>query len=452
MQLIWNQFGNELEKLTRAATASADVVWAAIAYATDPHTLLDACWNTKTPLRLYARYDHSGPVSDTVLSWFFTKRTESANYEMFLVPDIFHPKVIWWQGVGVYIGSANLSQSAWVRNIESGIYLTHEELIDNSLLEELESFFEQVQSNATPLTREIAEQLKKARDNHGKAEWPNEQEFNRTRIIPRLDSIVSITRRPAVEQRKTDFINEWNQTLEYLREIGSRLLLPENRPEWLPPRAARGVLADQFLHAYFLNIVKDGNAHPFAEMHDKNRNSKELALSSALKWWAGLRSPPGNSAIHISQWAPFVQAKLRAENLRTTSEEEFVELCKRIHSLSEHARQVNPETLGLERKTAPMNRDECTERFARWLFNQKTRRKQSCLDVIHHVLYGGTKAETPNRLFNACYDPQWKIPHLGISALGEMVGWAMPDDFPPRNGRTSKALTALGYDVTIHSV
>ncbi len=31
-----------------------------------------------------------------------------------------------------------------------------------------------------------------------------------------------------------------------------------------------------------------------------------------------------------------------------------------------------------------------------------------------------------------------------------MVGWALPDHFPPRNGRTSKALKALGDDVTIH--
>jgi hypothetical protein len=43
-----------------------------------------------------------------------------------------------------------------------------------------------------------------------------------------------------------------------------------------------------------------------------------------------------------------------------------------------------------------------------------------------------------------------KVHGLGISALGELVGWALPNQFPPRNRRTSNAIRALGYDVTIH--
>jgi hypothetical protein len=66
-------------------------------------------------------------------------------------------------------------------------------------------------------------------------------------------------------------------------------------------------------------------------------------------------------------------------------------------------------------------------------------------------LHDGPKSEVPDRIFAACFDEAKKIPHMGVSTLGEMVGWAMPDDFPPRNGRTSKALTALGYPVKIHS-
>jgi hypothetical protein len=67
------------------------------------------------------------------------------------------------------------------------------------------------------------------------------------------------------------------------------------------------------------------------------------------------------------------------------------------------------------------------------------------------VLHGGSKTELPDRIFAACFEDVKKIPPMGVSTFGEMVGWAMPDDFPPRNGRTSKALTALGYQVKIHS-
>ena len=50
----------------------------------------------------------------------------------------------------------------------------------------------------------------------------------------------------------------------------------------------------------------------------------------------------------------------------------------------------------------------------------------------------------------ATKDPKWKIPHMGLSMLGEIVGWAKPDFSPPRNGRTNKALHALGYSVKIN--
>ena len=36
-----------------------------------------------------------------------------------------------------------------------------------------------------------------------------------------------------------------------------------------------------------------------------------------------------------------------------------------------------------------------------------------------------------------------------LAALGEIVVWARPDEFPPRNMQTSKGLRALGYNVRI---
>jgi hypothetical protein len=72
------------------------------------------------------------------------------------------------------------------------------------------------------------------------------------------------------------------------------------------------------------------------------------------------------------------------------------------------------------------------------------------LQVIHYVLYGGTDETLPIRLWEATTDGPWRIEHLGISALGELVGWALPDKFPPRNNRTSKSLRSLGFPVAVH--
>jgi hypothetical protein len=89
-----------------------------------------------------------------------------------------------------------------------------------------------------------------------------------------------------------------------------------------------------------------------------------------------------------------------------------------------------------------------TKALARFLFSRRSQSGSSALQFLNHVLYGGTDDAFPTRLREGTVDDAWKIEHLGISALGELVGWALPDKFPPRNNRTSKALYALGYPVT----
>lgn len=67
--------------------------------------------------------------------------------------------------------------------------------------------------------------------------------------------------------------------------------------------------------------------------------------------------------------------------------------------------------------------------------------------LLNYVVWGNGSVSA--RLWNAIRSDDWAIPHIGLSSLGEIVGWARPDEFPPRNMRTSKGLRALGYNVRI---
>lgn len=89
-----------------------------------------------------------------------------------------------------------------------------------------------------------------------------------------------------------------------------------------------------------------------------------------------------------------------------------------------------------------------TTALANFLFSRHSQNGSSVLQVLNQVLYGGRDDALPTQLWEATADDLWRIEHLGISALGELVGWALPDKFPPRNNRTSKALYALGFPVT----
>ena len=69
------------------------------------------------------------------------------------------------------------------------------------------------------------------------------------------------------------------------------------------------------------------------------------------------------------------------------------------------------------------------------------------------VVYGfgtGKPDDVGDRLFEAAHSEKRKFPHFGINQISEMASWARPELCPPCNGRTSKGLRALGYDVKIH--
>jgi len=153
----------------------------------------------------------------------------------------------------------------------------------------------------------------------------------------------------------------------------------------------------------------------------------------------------------MNEWAPEAFRRLRPGMIETMSEADFIEVCIRVHAMREHASRMDSSEFGLKYRLKTMTKDQRTVVFAKWLYKEKAANSLTACGVIDFVLYGGDKLTISDRLYAACYDPEYKIGHLGVSMLGEIIGWAMPDEFPPRNGRTSKALRALGYDVTIHS-
>lgn len=101
------------------------------------------------------RFD-SVPVDPSILKWFLERA--SPNLRCHLVPDILHSKVIWWVEAGAYIGSANLSDRAWVSNIEAGTFFSHNTLVETGMDQELLQFFEQSEDRSHPLTQELYSQ------------------------------------------------------------------------------------------------------------------------------------------------------------------------------------------------------------------------------------------------------------------------------------------------------
>jgi hypothetical protein len=444
--------GKYLLEFHETAIHSAHAVRAAIAYAAGETRIIDDCQRAGIPLIFWGRYDPSVPVALPILKKFLDAKSPALVCK--LIPDIFHPKVIWWQGVGVYIGSANLTPNGWFGNIEAGVYVEDSEFTDWGLDEELDNFFAEIDRRSYPLTVEVYQELEEYSKRYNEASRQAkavEEQFSRNRRLPRLAPLTYRNANAVVDDRKRTFTAEWSQTLQVLRDIGDRVSTDTYRPRWIDKNVPKGVQADQFLHAFYYIKVREGVRSRHYEFHDKNKRAPEQALVDAMTWWHSLTSPPHGEDVTIQEWAPLIRRNLAQNTLLSLSRDEFKEVCLRIHALRDHALRVPKETLGLAANSETMNGEDRVRLLGQWLYGQRSAQGESVFQTVYYVLYGGPRAGVPDRIWEATYTEKWRIRHFGISTIGELVGWALPDDFPPRNGRTSKALFALGYQVAIHS-
>ncbi|MBY3397119.1 phospholipase [Rhizobium laguerreae] len=449
MELLLNGInGNYLRNILLNAVEDTDRVDAAVAYATENDLLFDWCWENKLPLRFCGRFDEQVPVSILILERFLSRR--SGRYTCKLVRQ-FHPKVIWWRGFGAYIGSANLTQSAWWNNVEAGVFLTEDELVASGHDLQLEQFFAEIETHAAPLTQELFDLISarnKELTRRKIAQKAADEAFTATTLVPHFRGLARSSAKSAGEQRKQAFLNEWNRTLQIIRDISVKISVDGNRPSWVSSTAPLGAHADQFLHAHYYQHTFDGRRADFETHFGRNRLDPDTAVETAIRWWQ--KRPDGSDENRmLNKTAPALQRAFAEDRLKRLTENEFIQVLGKIHATREFARRAPNRLIGLK-GDRPYDIPEKVDALARHIYRAPNRGGVSALETLSYILYDGRIEDVPVRLWNAIVDPKRKIELIGVSALGEIVGWALPDRYPPRNGRTSKALRSLGYDVTVH--
>ncbi len=439
--------GNYLRFYTDNFSENTEEVLAAVAYATDEELLFNWCFDRSIPLKFYGRLDDDVAVTVPILEKFLRKSSSSSAYTCKLVQH-HHAKVIWWRGVGVYIGSANLTNSAWIKNIEAGCFFSEDEL-DDKIVMELLDLFKVLEENSTPLTEELLK-LMKDRSNQIRENSPSSEKFWNNPSIKKWPGLITVQSHDANTISRQNFLEEWYSTLQTLRDIGLRVSDKKWRPSWVDDQAATGAQADQFLHAHYYNHVLVSKRSTHNELYEKNKNRNEEALSDALEWWRDTTEAPTGEDVTLNEKVPYLRAALSERSLTSLDSAKFYEICKRVNAIWEYSRRVSNKTVGLPDNGSSYTMEDKLKALSRKIWNENTSDGKAVASVLNFILYEGNRDQLPERLWQSIFDPKWKIPGLGISSLGEIVGWALPDTFPPRNGRTSKALKSLGFPVTVH--
>lgn len=456
MKLVMGELNRVwLRDLLAASRVSCRSIHAAVAYAQDNHLLFEHCKEHEVRLWYFGLLDESDAVPVALLERLLSRGP--SRVECRLVHGNFHPKVIWWHGYGAYIGSANLTDKAWSRNVECGVFYDEDELSDG-IGQQLENLFDYLLENSLPLTAELIQKLKRfqsQRASLNKAKTDAMMAFgDLMKGVPEHRGL-SVHAPKGHDHARDRFVAEWTKTLELLRGLGKEFHDLKARPAWVDDSADPVAHFDQFLHAYYYAVVldRDGDEGKSVErverFYERHRHDAAAAMRDAAAWWAGLSQPPLGEDDFIRLHAPQMRNAFRPESLAALTKDSFPNAIRRVNAFRMHARQTKNSELGLPHGFS-CSEDERVDYLARWLWDRRTVSGKSVRDLLEFVIWGTRPRDMEERLWLAISSDEWALPHFGRSSIGELVGWARSDLYPPRNNRTNKALRALGHNVKLY--
>lgn len=452
--------GVRLLDLMSAAAGKCSRVSAAVAYATRTEPFFEHCQKHDIFLEYYGLLNEGAAVSVPVLEHMLKAGPLSVRPR--LVKGHFHSKLIWWHGYGAYIGSANLTHNAWFTNIECGVFFDEDEILGTQIETDLTAQFDQLFKVSFPVTSELVKALDKLRAAEAKvnqAQAALKDQFDLATGVfksnPGLKVHVSKTQSTAYVQ----FTSEWGETLELLRGLRKEFQKLDVRPSWVSPTANATTHFDQFLHAYYYAKVRaertdDETAKSIGlveKAFERHQHDKSSALEEAAEWWASLPVAPYGEDQFIATIAPRVRASLAQHRLKAWGLQDFQDTFYDVHAFKTHARQIRNSKLGLKNDHKEDVRTR-SDRVAKWLWeHQRDPSQHNVRELLEFLIWGSAPSDMVERLWIVTRDEPWRYDHFGPSALGEAIGWARPDDYPPRNNRTNKALRSLGHDVRLFS-
>jgi len=422
---------------------------AAVAYVTWADDFIEFCREKNLALSLFCLCNPTHVPSPAVVQKFIDG---PASWSLWLTKDHFHPKLIWFRDRGIYIGSANLTRAAWYSNVEAGLYIDAEEPEYGEIEPQIAAFFEAVKARSRLASKEdytaIVAFAKTRAPAQAEVDKLLASEFEKKfATVPGGDSPIAVARQH--DPSREAFVREWSGGLEILRKVQTTLAEKHKKygRRWVPARTPLAVEVDQVLNLFYETHIAKAEAGIGLEieaLHARNQAAPGKALDAVLEEWCTSVTPEWIRKV-VEHWAPFLRGALSPERLEVMDDVGWREICGKSFAIHTVARQLPNAVLGKPPGTST-DLPERIEWFANFTWVQQTQGGRGIAEVLRFVLWDDSR-HPADRLWTAITDPAWKFPRIGISILGELIGWARPDEFPPRNNRVSRALYALGVDV-----
>ncbi len=422
----------------------------AVSVLRDLDPFVDLAERKKVPLSVFTVVDPGANPWLTIAKRLVERSPPS--WRLYLTRRFFHANVLWFRGVGCSIGSAPLTDDGRTRSFECSVWFDQADMEEAGLPDQLENMLLALRDRSAPATSEDLKKLEQLRRFRTEKVLPvlkllDDQTDQLLRHLPGQDSPLLVT--GAQEEGgvgRRAFLQKWNNTLTILRKLAT-MSTEVTWPAWVDPEVPTSIVSDQATEHYFHSVVRSSGASAEVIKTLNQRNSKDPdgAARKVFQDWAAL---PRNDRVlpWLNEHPRSLRELLRPESLDQLDQERLTNIIFRTHSARDHGRQMANTVLGVPPGTHTTV-SERSEMFAAYLLRQQSTQGKTVGDLLRYVLWGDRECiDAAERIWNAAHSPKWRLPHLGVNILGEMIGYARPNEFPPRNDRVARTLVALGYD------
>lgn len=335
----------------------------------------------------------------------------------------FHPKLYIYGDRVAYLGSANLTDSASLKNQEILAAIP----ADDDRFEHLASLFGEYWEQAAVLTDDTLEKYRKAFDSH------KEIEFGIFKLEQELDATlgkVTFANIDRSEQKKTKenlFIDSYRRT--YQEAVSAFKSLREKYLEFGKRKVSDDLLPLRLEIDSFFSFIRDHFAagETWNESPIGWTNARQADLSSALEKWHSEPFPHLESTIVGKNYPRLRTVFDSPQTIKNADDDSLFDALLTLHSFHDRLRFHQGGIPGL-RKAFIENNDPIRIR-----------------DSLAYLVHG--KDEVIKRMANLIYGAEYKLNSFGIANVQEMIGWKNKEDLPVINGRTTKVLRYFGFDV-----
>lgn len=345
----------------------------------------------------------------------------------FFTGTLFHPKLYLFDGRSAVVGSSNLTKAALLNNREVNVGVPSSAPEFPDLVATFEGYWQTAKPlDDTALTayRHIWSRYRE------RMNWEDQMYSDICRQVGKHELDELRVGEPGLKKDVVELSAYRKQYQEILTayQVVRRLYGDRRHPTMVGSDVPVRIEIDQFL-----SFVREGvgRGSAWADQPVRSGSDLEASIEANLTEWFAAEWPYLHALQHGDRsWSVIHGVLGDRKSIADASYDEILTALSCAHSFAERKRYFKGGHQAHLQAFRKENPDEA-----------KVKRT---LDFLVHG-----KEPFVDRLGQCIYDPRFRLPEFGMSAVQEVFGWVNREDAPICNSRTLKALRYLGFLVHV---